>query len=408
MRFAQLIDCRRGVGTIADLLLPSTRETHALLLLLPLSLLMFCVTASTHARCSSFLAALQSFWLKVQSLSRYCNTSQCSALTSGVADMQVMSTLAGSHSSTARMRQLAQAEVDWTCFRSAVEPGTITCTNQATDSLHLPDLPKSPSSLSLAGCSPRATSAADFSPRSGYSLCSPGSPRSQDRPYTTPTVVSPQPFRSGTECPLFVSSLYLSNQRAKSGTQTSLYADFARSMAEEGSSWSGPLHGSSVPPMPFLKSKSGGVALTFGNRQRDRPDRGSSQIAAEFPHKGSRRSHSTSELITVMREGGRPVKEPKALGSLIVRRSNAWPESSEGHPVGSGLTVRQQACLLGKCTLAKHEEKLAEKYGLWLQDLQCVWSCSPAGVHIPTAQADTAVTNADDALAPKLHSMGPI
>ena len=322
--------------------------------------------------------------------------------------MQVMSTLTASHSSTAHMRQLAQAEVDWTCFRSVVEPGTITHANQVTDSLHLPDLAESAISLSLAGCSPRAISAADLSPRSGYSLCSPGSPRSQDRPYTTPTVVSPQPFHSGTECPLFVSSLYLSSQRAKSGMQTSLYADSARSMAEEGSCWSDTLHGSSVPQVPFLKSKSGGVALTFGSRQRDRPDSGSSQTVAESPHKGSRRSHSTRELITVMREGGRPLKEPKASGSLIVSRSSAWPESSDGHPVGSGLTVRQQACLLGKCTLAKHEEKLAEKYGPWLQDLQSVWSCSPAGVQRPTAHAEAVVTNADDALAPKLHSMGPI
>ena len=317
--------------------------------------------------------------------------------------MQVMSTVAGSHSSTARMRQLAQAEVDWTCFRSAFEPGTKTHANQVTDSLCLPDLAESASSLSLAGCSPRAASAAALSPRSCYSLCSPGSPRSQDRPYTTPTVVSPQPFHSGTECPLFVSSLYLSNQRAKSGLQTSLYADSAHSMAEEGSFWNGPLHGSSVPPMPFLKAKSGGVAVTLGSRQRDRPDSGSSQVVAEFPHKGS-----TRELTTVMREGGRLLKEPKALGSLIVNRSNAWPESSDGHPVGSGLTVRQQACLLGKCTLAKHEEKLADKYGPWLQDLKSVWPCSPAEMQRPAAQADATVANADDALAPKLYSMGPI
>ena len=332
------------------------------------------------------------------------------ALKPGVADMQVMSTVAGSHSSTARMRQLAQAEVDWTCFRSAVEPGTRTYANQCKDSLCLPDSAESASSLSLAGCSPRAESAVALSPRSCYSLCSPGSPSYQDRPYTTPTVVSPQPFHNGTECPLFVSSLYSSNQRAKSGLQTSLYADSAHSMAEEGSFWSGPLHGSSVTPMPQLKSKSGGVSSTFGSRQRDRPDSSSSQVVAELPHKDSRRSNSTSELISVMREGGRPSKEPKALGSLIVNRSNAWPESSDGHPVGSGLTARQQACLLGKCTLAKHEEKLADKYGPWLQDLKSVWPCSPlaASVQRPAAQADATVANADEALAPKLYSMGPI
>ena len=319
-----------------------------------------------------------------------------------------MSIVAGSYNSTARMRHLAQAEVDWTCFRSAVEPATNTHANQVTESLHLPDLAESASSLSLAGCSTRAASAADLSPRSCYSLCSPRLPHFQDRPYTNPTVVSPQPFHSGTECPLFVSSLYLSSQQAQPGLQTSLYADSAHSMTEGGCCWSGVLHDSSVPSMPFLKSKSGGVALTFGNRHRDRPDSGSSQIAAEFPQRDSRRSQNTSELVTVMREGGRPLKETKALGSFIVNRSNAWPESSEGHPVGSGLTVRQQACLLGKCTLAKHEEKLAEKYGPWLQDLNSVWSCSSAGVQSPTAKEAATVANADDALAPKLFSMGPV
>ena len=303
------------------------------------------------------------------------------------------------------MRHLAQAEVDWTCFRSAVEPGTNTHANQVTDSLHLPDLAESAGSLSLVGCSPRGASAADLSPRSCSFLCSPGWPHSQDRPYTSATVVSPQPFHSGTECPLLVSSLYLSNQRAKSGLQTRLYADSAHSMAEEGC---GPLHSSSVPPMPFLKSKSGGVALTFGNRHHDRPDGGSSEVVAEFPGKHGTRSGSTSKLITVIREAGRPSKEPKASGSLIVNRSSAWPASSDGHPVGSGLTARQQACLLGECTLAKHEEKLAEKYGPWLQDLKSVWLCSTAGVQRPTAQADALMTNADDALAPKLYSMGPI
>lgn len=325
-----------------------------------------------------------------------------------LADMQVMSTVAGSHTGTAHMRQLAQAEVDWTCFRSAFEPGTTAHADQATDSLHVSDLAGSASSLSLTGYSPTAASAVDLSPRSCYSLCSPRSPRCEDRPYTAPTVVSRQPFHSGTECPLFVSSLYMSNQRSKAGPQTSLYPDSAHSMAEEDSDWTGPLNSSPVPSQPFLKSKSGGVALTFGSRHRDRPDSGSSQTVAEASHRGGRRSKSPSELITVMREGGRPVKESKASESLIVKRSNAWPVSSDEHSLGSGLTVRQQACLLGKCALAKHEEKLAEKYGPWLQNLKSVWSYSPAGMQRSNAQADAMAANEDDAMAPKLYSMGPI
>ena len=329
----------------------------------------------------------------------------------GLADMQVMSSVTGSHIGTARMRQLAQAEVDWACFRSAIEPGTTAHADQATDSLHVPDLADSASSLSRTGCIPTAASAANLSPRSCYSLCSPCSPFWEDRPYTAPTVVSRQPFHSGTECPLFVSNLYMSNQRASSGLQTSLYPDSAHnmhSMAEEGLDWTGPLHSSPVPPQPFLKSKSGGVALSFGSRPRDRPDSGSTQTVAEGSHKDSRRGKSPSELITVMREGGRRVKESKASESLIVKRSNAWPVSSDEHPLGSGLTVRQQACLLGKCTLAKHEEKLAEKYGRWLQDLKSVWSYSPAGEQGSKAQADAVTANEDDAMAPKLYSMGPI
>lgn len=323
-----------------------------------------------------------------------------------------MSTVTGSHTSTARMRQLAQAEVDWTSFRSAIELhhtfGTNTYTDPAADSLHLPALAETAlaetaSSLSLAECSPRAASAADLSPRSCYSLCSPRLPCCEDRPYTAPTIVSRQPFHSGTECPLYVSSLYRLNQRENARVQTALYADSAQtvhSTAEEGSFWSGPPPGSSVPPQPFLKSKSGGVALTFGSRQRDQPDSGGSQILAESPHNGSKRCHSTNEMITVMREGGRLSEEPKGSGSLIVDRSNAWPESRDGQPAGSGLTVRQQACLLRKCSLARHEEMLAEKYGPWLQDLKSVWSCSPVGTQRSKTQPDAMVSNADDALAP--------
>lgn len=325
--------------------------------------------------------------------------------------MQVMSTVAGSHTGTARMRHLAQAEVDWSCFRSAIEPGTIAHADQATDSLHVPDLADSASNLSLAGSSPPVARAADLSSRSCYSMCSPRSPRCEDRPYTAPTVVSRQPFHSGAECPLFVSSLYMSNHRAQSGLQTSLSPDSARSMhsmAEEDSYCNGPLHSSPVPPQPFLKSKSGGVALAFGSRHRDRPDSDSSQTVAVSSHKGSRKGKSPIELITVMREGGRRGKESKASESLIVKRSNAWPVSSDEHPQGSGLTARQQACSLGKCTLAKQEEKLAEKYGPWLQDLKSVWSYDPAGVQRSEATADAMAAHEDDAMAPKVYSMGPI
>lgn len=324
--------------------------------------------------------------------------------------MQVISTVIGSHTSTARMRQLAQTEVDWTTFRSVVVPGPHTCTDPAVERLFLPDLADNASSLSLAGCSPRAANLAGLTPRSGYLSCSSRSPRSQDRPYTAPTVVSRQPLLSGTECPLHVSSLYKSNQQAKAGVQAVMHANpvqSVHSMAADGIFASGPALDSTVSPQPFLKSRSGGIALTFGSRQHDRPDSSSSQILAELPVKGGKRSHKTIELMRIMREGRQLSEQPK-VSSLIVIRSNAWPASPDAHPPGSGLTVRQQACLLGTSSLAKTEKKLAEKYGPWLQDLKSVASCSPAVVPRSRAQADTMATMPDAALAPRLYSMGPI
>lgn len=332
------------------------------------------------------------------------------------AAMQVMQTLIGSGSSTARMRQLAQAEVDWTSFRSAVElyhtALTDTHDGHAAGSMHLPKLTARSSHGSIAGCSPRTANAADLSPRSCYSFCSPRSPREQVRPYTAPTVVSRQPFHTGSECPFYVSSLYKNNQQAKSRAQSPTLLNSAQSvqsMAEQGSFLSSPAHCSPAAPQPFLKASSGGVALTFGSRERDRPHSGSTQPPADAKKNSSKESHSPSELITVMRKGGPLSEKPKAL-SRIVARSKAWPASSDRHPAGSGLTVRQQACFLGKSSLAKHEEKLAEKYGPWLQDLRSVKSCSPADAQRLTAylQADVVETSADDALAPSLYSMGPV
>ncbi|KAL3153970.1 hypothetical protein ABBQ32_013526 [Trebouxia sp. C0010 RCD-2024] len=308
------------------------------------------------------------------------------------------------------MRQLAQAEVDWTSFRSAVEPGTQAHLNPAAECLHLPYLADTDSNPSLAGCSPTAAGEAGLSPRLCYPLCSPRLPRSQDRPYTARTVVSRQPLQSGTECPCYVSCLYKSNQRAKAGLQHVTPANSAQSVhsvASEGSCWSSPPQHSSAPPQLYTKSKSGGIALTFGSRQRDRPDSSQSQPLAELPVKGSKRSHRTVELMTIMREGSQLSEAPKAY-SLIVVRSNAWPASSNGYPPSSGLTVRQQACLLGTSPLAKHDKKLAEKYGPWLQDLRTVPAYSPANVERFRSQADVTVTTPDAALAPRLYSMGPI
>ena len=328
--------------------------------------------------------------------------------------MQVMHTLTSSGSSTARMRQLAQAEVDWTSFRSAVElhhtASTDTCNGHAADSMHLPDLTACSSHASIAGCSPRTASAADLSPRSCCSFYySPRSQHDQVRPYTAPTIVSRQPFHNSAECPFFVSSLYKSNQQAKPGAQSPVLVNSAQSvqsMAEQGSFWS-PAPCSSVAPQPFLKANSGGVAVTYGSRERDRPHSGSTQPPADATNNSSKKNHSSSELITAMREGGRLSAEPRA-SSRIVARSKAWPASYDGHPAGSGLTVRQQACFLENCSPAKHEEKLAEKYGPWLHDMRSVRSCSPANAQTLRVQADAMMTSADDALAPRLYSMGPI
>ncbi|KAL3140121.1 hypothetical protein ABBQ38_004399 [Trebouxia sp. C0009 RCD-2024] len=308
------------------------------------------------------------------------------------------------------MRQLAQAEVDWNTFRSAVEPGTEAPTDPAVECLHLPYLAETASSPSLADCSPTAAGATNVSLRLCNPLCSPRSPRSQDRPYTARTVVSRQPLQSSTECPCYVSSLYKSNQQAKAaGLQHVTPANSAQSvhsMASEGNCWSSPPQHSSAPPQPYLKAKSGGIALTFGSRQHDRPDSSKSQTLAELPVKGSK-SHRTVQLMTIMREGSQLAEAPKAC-SLIVVRSNAWPASCNGYPPGSGLTVRQQACLLGTSPLAKHDKKLAEKYGPWLQDLRSVPSYSPANVASFKSQADAMVDTPDAALAPRLYSMGPI
>ena len=328
--------------------------------------------------------------------------------------LQVMSTLTGTESSTAQMRQLAQAEVDWTSFRSAVELHHTAISdkydNNGDDGLQLPD-ESHPSYASLAGCSPRTASAADLSPRSVYSFSSPQSPREQGRPYTAPTIVSRQPFPSGTECPFYVSALYKFSQHLLPEEQAPSLVDCSQSMTDKASLWSSPVspaHGPAILPEPFLKAKSGGLAMTHGSREHDRLHSSSAHAPpGETMSDSSKKGHSTNELITTMREGGRLVEEAKP-SSRIVARSKAWPASADGHPCGSGLTVRQQACLLGKSSLAKHEEILAAKYGPWLQDLRAVTSCRPGDAQTLRAQASALMTSADDALAPRLYSMGPI
>lgn len=324
-----------------------------------------------------------------------------------------MSLVTGRQHSTSHMRQLAQAEVDWTNFRSAIElyhdPGSQRQRRPADDTS--PVLAESSSSLSFAGCSPRTASASECSPRSDCVQGIPRSPRVQARPYTAPTIVSRQPLHDSTDSPCYVSSMYKGKQQAKLHLRYQLHADSNHSMQsvfEEDSMWSS--HQPCSPVELYLRSKSGGIAQTYGSRERDRPHTSGGVITAEPNVSGGSTSRSKGgKLINTMRESGHVAEEPKAQ-SHIVARSKAWPASSDGHPVGSGLTVRQQACFLGKSSLAKHEQKLAERYGPWLQDLSSGESHPPADSDAQRLSIQTQMytPRADDAMTPQICTTGPV
>ncbi|DBB06372.1 TPA: hypothetical protein ACH3X1_011939 [Trebouxia sp. C0004] len=271
------------------------------------------------------------------------------------------------------MRQLAQAEVDWTSFRSAIElyhapnldhQGHLAHPTDDTS----PAIAEDFSRYSLPDCSSRTVTASECSPRSGYIQNSPRSPCVQPRPFTAPTIVSCQPPHLHTDSPCYVSSLYKGQQQANLHLQYRIHANAdhsMHSMIQDGSSWSVPQPCS--PVEPYLRSRSGGMALTYASRERDRPQTSSDATTAQPQASGGSPSRTkVSNMINTMREHGQHT-DPKPR-SHIVTRSKAWPASQDRHPTGSGLTARQQVCLLGKTSLAKNEQKLAEKYGLWQQD----------------------------------------
>jgi len=326
---------------------------------------------------------------------------------------QAMCAVTGSQHTTGQMRQLAQAEVDWTSFRSAIElyhapesdhQGHLA--NLADDTS--PAIAEDFSSYSLPDCNSRTVTASECSPRSGYTLNSPCSPRCQPRPYTAPTIVSRQPLHLHTDSPCYVSSLYKGQQQANLHLQYQIHANAdhsMHSMIQEGSSWSSPQPCS--PVEPYLRSRSGGIALTYGSRERDRPQTSGDVTTAEPQASGGSTSRSkVGNMINTMREHGHHT-DSKPM-SHIVTRSKAWPASQDGHPTGSGLTARQQVCLLGKTSLAKNEQKLAKKYGPWQEDLRSFTSCSAADAQKLGTQADWCIAAANDAMTPRIYTTGPV
>ncbi|DBA99526.1 TPA: hypothetical protein ACH3X3_012109 [Trebouxia sp. C0006] len=326
---------------------------------------------------------------------------------------KAMCAVTGSQHTTGQMRQLAQAEVDWTSFRSVIE------LYHALDSDHQghlahpaddtsPAIAEDFSGYSLPDCNSRAVTASECSPRSGYTLNSPRSPRIEPRPYTAPTIVSRQPLHLHTDSPCYVSSLYTGQLQAKLHLQYQIHANADHSMhsiIQEGPSWSSPQPCSFVEP--YLRSRSGGMALTYGSRERDRPQT-SGDVTTPEPQavEGSTSRSKVSNMINTMREHGQHTDLKPT--SHIVTRSKAWPASEDRHPRGSGLTVRQQACLLGKTSLARNEQKLAKKYGLWQEDLRSCTSCSAADAQKLGTQADWCIAAANDAMAPQIYTTGPV
>ena len=327
--------------------------------------------------------------------------------------VQAMCAVTGSQHTTGQMRQLAQAEVDWTSFRSVIE------LYHAPDSDHQghlahpaddtsPAIAEDFSGYSLPDCNSRAVTASECSPRSGYTLNSPRSPRIEPRPYTAPTIVSRQPLHLHTDSPCYVSSLYTGQLQAKLHLQYQIHANADHSMhsiIQEGPSWSSPQPCSFVEP--YLRSRSGGMALTYGSRERDRPQT-SGDVTTPEPQavEGSTSRSKVSNMINTMREHGQHTDLKPT--SHIVTRSKAWPASEDRHPRGSGLTVRQQACLLGKTSLARNEQKLAKKYRLWQEDLRSCTSCSAADAQKLGTQADWCIAAANDAMAPQIYTTGPV
>ncbi|DBA73713.1 TPA: hypothetical protein ACH3X2_009691 [Trebouxia sp. C0005] len=326
---------------------------------------------------------------------------------------KAMCAVTGSQHTTGQMRQLAQAEVDWTSFRSAIE------VYHAPDSDHQghlanpaddtsPAIAKDFSSYSLPDCTSRSVAASECSPRSGYTLNSPRSPRVQPRPYTAPTIVSRQPLHLPTDSPCYVSSLYKGQQQAQLHLQYQIHAnadDSMHSMIQESSFWSSPQPCS--PVEPYLRSRPGGVASTYGSRERDRPQTGGDVTTAEPQASGLSISRSkVGNMINTMREHDQQTDSKPT--SHIVTRSKAWPASRDRHPTGSGLTARQQVCLLGKTPLAKNEQKLAKKYGLWQEDLRSFSTCSAADAQKLGAQADWCIAAANDAMTPQIYTTGPV
>ncbi|KAL0018789.1 hypothetical protein WJX77_011961 [Trebouxia sp. C0004] len=196
-------------------------------------------------------------------------------------------TVTGSQHTTGQMRQLAQAEVDWTSFRSAIElyhapnldhQGHLAHPTDDTS----PAIAEDFSRYSLPDCSSRTVTASECSPRSGYIQNSPRSPCVQPRPFTAPTIVSCQPPHLHTDSPCYVSSLYKGQQQANLHLQYRIHANAdhsMHSMIQDGSSWSVPQPCS--PVEPYLRSRSGGMALTYASRERDRPQTSSDATTAQ-------------------------------------------------------------------------------------------------------------------------------
>lgn len=330
--------------------------------------------------------------------------------------LQAMCTVTGSQHSTGQVRQLAQTEVDWTNFRAALElyPSPHAERQRQTGSVLgdiLPGTAEDTNSYSLPDCSPCKAIASECSPRAGCPLSSPRSPRAQPRPYTAPTLVSRQVPHSDTDAPCYVSSLWKGAQQANLHLQCQMNAaadHSVHSIHAEGSSLSSPRPCS--PTEPYLRSRSGGIALTYGSRERDQPHTSSGVIDAEPQLSGSGSSRSESgKLINAMRERSQPCSDARPQ-SHIVAKSKAWPASPDWHPTGSGLTVRQQAYCLGTCSLEKQQQQLAKKYGRWQQDLRSFTSCSAADAERLGMQADRCIAAANDemTMTPQTYTTGPV
>lgn len=330
--------------------------------------------------------------------------------------LQAMCTVTGSQHSTGQVRQLAQTEVDWTNFRAALElyPAPHAQQQRQTGNVLgdiLPGTAGDTDSYSLPDWSPCKAIASECSPRSGCRLSSPRSPRAQPRPYTAPTLVSRQVAHSNTDAPCYVSSLWKGAQQANLNLQCQMNAaadHSVHSIHAEGSSWSNPQPCS--PTEPYLRSRSGGIALTYGSRERDQPHTSSGVIDAEPQISGSTSSRSKSgKLINAMRERSQPCSDARPQ-SHIVAKSKAWPASPDWHPTGSGLTVRQQAYCLGTCSLEKQQQQLAKKYGRWQQDLRSFTSCSASDAERLGMQADGCIAAANDAMTmtPQTYTTGPV